>query len=63
MNSCFPKQGSGALRKLNKKIDENLLEIEVPFGGVLDDYAKIDVAIATADPPCDLFALCHQRDT
>jgi len=31
MNSCFPKQGSGALRKLNKKIDENLLEIEVNF--------------------------------
>ena len=31
MNSCWPKQGSGTLKKLNKKINDELLEIEVNF--------------------------------
>ena len=49
---------------LEESVDSaNFLKIELPFGGVLDDYAEIDVAITTADPPGDLLALTQKRDT
>lgn len=52
------------VRFLEESVDPaNFLKIQLPFRGVLDDYAEIDVAITTADPPGDLLTLTGKRDT